>query len=227
MKTIYHVSDTHMNHEKLIIPQDIDIMIHSGDMGNYRNPYNCEVEIRNFIEWYSKVNIPHKICIAGNHDTAIEKGLVKKKDFEDAGIIYLENEMVTIEGINIYGSPATPRFGDWAFMYDRGKIYKIWDKIPDTTDILVTHGPGKGTLDLSTNRLGQLEYCGCSNLLKQIRDRIKPKFHLFGHIHDSRETMNSGMCKYNNIPDTTFSNGSVVTDGKIGTLTSNGNIFKI
>jgi hypothetical protein len=49
---------------------------------------------------------------------------------------------------------------------------------------------------------------------------------LFGHIHNCDDIINAGT---RTIPglDTIFSNGSVVTDGKFGKLSSNGNIFKI
>lgn len=40
----------------------------------------------------------------------------------------------------------TPEFCEWGFMKARGKpIQEIWDKIPDETDILITHGPPLGT----------------------------------------------------------------------------------
>ena len=49
---------------------------------------------------------------------------------------------------------------------------------------------------------------------------------MFGHIHNCNDIINAGT---RTIPglDTIFSNGSVVTDGKFGKLSSNGNIFEI
>jgi hypothetical protein len=49
---------------------------------------------------------------------------------------------------------------------------------------------------------------------------------LFGHIHNCKDIINAGMQKLS-ICDTWFSNGSVVTDGKFGKLSSNGNIIEI
>ena len=40
------------------------------------------------------------------------------------------------------------------------------------------------------------------------------------------DLMNAGTCNISGI-NTTFSNGTVVTDNKFGTLTSNGNILEI
>ena len=43
---------------------------------------------------------------------------------------------------------------------------------------------------------------------------------------DSEDIINAGTMKLS-ISDTIYSNGSVVTDGKFGKLSSNGNIFEI
>jgi Icc-related predicted phosphoesterase len=110
-------------------------------------------------------------------------------------------------------------------MKARDKIYKVWDSIPDDTDIVIVHGPPKGILDLSYNRNNQLEFCGCSALAKRIR-KIQPKLCLFGHIHNCEDIINAGYTKHSDY-NTIYSNGSVVTDGKFGKLSSNGNIFEI
>ena len=99
---ILHISDTHTYHDQLTIPQGIDMIIHSGDCSNPRDPYNNEPEVRAFIDWYKQLPIQHKIYVPGNHDTSIEKKLVTKKDFTDAGIIYLEDDLVEVGGLMIY-----------------------------------------------------------------------------------------------------------------------------
>ena len=223
---IWHISDTHGFHHMLEIPSDIDMVIHSGDGSNFRDIYKNEVEFQDFIYWYSRVPIKYKIFIAGNHDSALEKNLFNvKKQMEDSDIIYLENSDVTIEGIKIWGSPHTPSFGNWSFMKARAKLDRVWKSIPDDTDIIVTHGPPKGILDSSFDHNNNIERCGCNALKKRILD-IQPTLVLFGHIHNCKDIINAGTLKlsaYNTI----FSNGSVVTDGKFGTLSSNGNIFEI
>jgi Icc-related predicted phosphoesterase len=222
---IWHISDTHTYHGLLIIPEDIDMVIHSGDATNPKNPYLSEDEMQNFIYWYSLLPIKHKVFVAGNHDVCIEKNFIKKDDFERAGIIYLENDYIEIEGIKIWGSPVTPTFGEWAFMKARHKTHELWQQIPDDTDIVVVHGPPATILDLSYNRENQLESCGDSALMKRLLD-INPKLCLFGHIHNCKGIINAGTRKLSS-RDTIYSNGSVVTDGKFGKLSSNGNIFEI
>lgn len=223
---IWHISDTHTYHDLLKVPKGIDMVIHSGDCSNPRDPYNNEPEVREFIDWYSELPIKHKIYVAGNHDSSIEKGLVTKKDFEDYNITYLENDFAIIEGIKIFGSPITPTFGNWSFMRARHKLDRFWgDAMPVDIDILVTHGPPKGILDLSENVSHQLEFCGDKSLLNKVLE-IQPAYHLFGHIHNSGNIINAGIQKLS-ICNTWFSNGSVVTDRKFGKLTSNGNILEI
>ena len=223
---IWHISDTHTLHGLLEIPKGIDMVIHSGDCSNPRDPYNNEPEVRRFIDWFSELPIQHKIYVAGNHDTSIEKRFVTKADFTDNGIHYIENETIVIDGIKIFGSPHTPQFGQWAFMKARNKLERVWKKaIDDDSDIVICHGAPKGVLDLSydVNRL--LERCGDKSLMNRVKE-VKPKLMLFGHIHNTKDIVNAGTRTVYGL-DTIFSNGSVVTDGKFGKLTSNGNIFEI
>jgi len=224
---IWHISDTHGYHDLLTIPKDIDLVIHSGDCSNPRDPYNNEPEVRNFINWYKSLPIKYKIYVAGNHDSSIEKGLVKAKDFDDYDIMYLEDDYVHVEGFKIHGSPITPNFGNWSFMKSRDKLDNHWQRtIEDDVDVLIVHGPPKGILDISENIDHKLENCGCRALKRHILERIKPKLMLFGHIHNNDETINAGTLKLSAY-DIVFSNGSVVTDRRFGKLSSNGNILEI
>ena len=102
----------------------------------------------------------------------------------------------------------------------------MWRNVIDEdVDIIVVHGPPKGMLDLSYDRVGLMEYCGDRSLLNRVIE-VNPKFIMFGHIHNCNDIINAGT---RTIPglDTIFSNGSVVTDGKFGRLSSQGNIFEI
>lgn len=222
---IWHISDTHTFHGLLKVPE-VDMVIFSGDATNPRDKYANQKEMLEFLDWYGTLLIGERIFVAGNHDTSIFHGLIKPKDFTDRGITYLENEEVIVNGLKIFGSPWTPTFGEgWAFNRAREKIYKIWDNISPDTDIVVTHGPPKGILDLSYNKDNDLEFCGDLSLKKRMR-YIEPKLVCFGHIHNCDNIINAGYVKQSSHP-TIYSNGSVVTDGRFGYLSSNGNIFEI
>ena len=223
---IWHISDTHTYHGLLTVPEDIDIVIHSGDATNPRDPYVSEQEMLNFISWFGSLPIKHKVFVAGNHDLCVERNFITKIDFMKNGIVYLENDYVEVEGLKIWGSPITPSFGNgWAFNKKREKTNEVWKHIPDDVDIVVVHGPPKGILDLSYDVTGKLEFCGDSSLKKRMLD-VNPKLCLFGHIHNCEDIINAGTRKLST-HDTVYSNGSVVTDRKFGKLTSNGNTFEI
>jgi len=222
----WHVSDTHMNHDQLVVPDNIDIMFHTGDATNWRDPYRNEYEMRKFLTWFNNISIPSKVFVAGNHETSIERGLIDKSFIENLGIHYLFNETIEIEGLKIWGSPHTPTFGDWAFMKSRQKIGIVWDSIPDDTDIVATHGAPRGILDLTyNNHSNNVEMCGDISLLKRMKS-IEPKAVLFGHIHNVKDVINAGT-KVLSGGKTIFSNATCIDDGKRGKITSNGNIIEL
>ena len=228
---VLHISDTHGFHKMFPVERfdNVDVVIHSGDCSNWMDRYKNESEVRDFIHWYKDLPVEHKIYVAGNHDTSIERRLVTPADFHSAGITYLENEATTIMGLKFYGSPITPTFGDWAFMKARSKTHPVWQAIPDDTDVLIVHGPPKGVRDLSFDRVGYLEMCGDQSLMKrcfELRDTLKAC--CFGHIHnmDGIES-NQGTSRYSRSV-TLFSNAACVHDGRFDLgLTSHGNLFTL
>lgn len=212
---IWFISDTHGKHSQLSIP-DYDLVIHCGDEANDINQYKNEKESRDFFEWFE--SLPNlKVFVPGNHSIAIERKLIKPN------VPTLINDYINIEGIGIYGSPWTPTAfsQQWAYIRDRGKMLDVWELIPKC-DILVTHGPPKGILDLAEDRQrrGQV-HCGCNNLFKKVME-IKPKIHAFGHLHSHGANRNAGI--YQNY-GTTFINCSVV-DNDLN-LVNNGFVYAI
>nr|OQO17875.1 hypothetical protein B0A51_15694 [Rachicladosporium sp. CCFEE 5018] len=130
------------------------------------------------------------------------------------GITFLEEGMQTItlrNGalLNIYASPFTPRFEDWAFAYsgneDRFNSYA--DTLSDATnisqrpvplrseqqvDIMITHGPPMHILDIvkiddtmqdTPEGPALRTSVGCPHLLRACM-RARPLIHCFGHIHE-------------------------------------------
>jgi Icc-related predicted phosphoesterase len=206
--------------------EDIDMVIHSGDCSNYKDPYRNANEVLDFIEWYRCVPVKHKIYVAGNHDTSIERRLVRKEHFTGVGITYLENESIEIEGYKIWGSPITPTFNEWAFMKARDKTHKVWATIPDDTDIIIVHGPPKGIRDISESRERVLEFCGDRSLRTRVME-ISPMLMCFGHIHNYKEILNQGTSKFGD-SRTIYSNAACVEDGRFEKgLISFGNIINL
>lgn len=194
------ISDTHSNYFNTENIESCDLLIHAGDLEAWN-----ENSLHKFIKWYNSFDSKYKVCIAGNHDKFIyENNALAKQIFKENNIIYLENSMIEIEEIKIWGSPITPVFFNWYFMAERGDaIKKYWDAIPENIDILLTHGPAYGILDYVSNTYNVDHHAGCEELLKAV-ERIKVKYHIFGHIHSSNG-------KYQT-KDTTFINASVLDE---------------
>lgn len=193
------ISDTHCQHDKILDTRGIDVLVHCGDI----SIHGAWHQINNFIQWFNSVDVKYKIFIAGNHDFVLEKPNANEivRSRIENGVHYLNDSGVEIEGIKFWGSPVQPWFFDWAFNRRRGEeIKKHWDLIPSTTDVLITHGPPYGILDKTVRG----ERAGCADLLDAVVNKIKPKIHAFGHIHEAAGLFSTH--------DTTFINASVLDE---------------
>lgn len=164
------VSDTH-THEPMI-PDGVDLILHAGDFSSW----GTRKEYLLFREWIISTGVP-TVHIAGNHERYLERN----RPHPNPCIEYLQDQETTVQGIKIYGSPWQPRFFDWAFNLDHEGLVEVWGKIPDDTEILITHGPPYGILDLTPRG----EYVGCTALRDRVEQLEHLKLHLFGHIHYS------------------------------------------
>ncbi len=192
MTQIVFLSDTHCLHDDVDVPGG-DILVHAGDGLNS----GSEADFWRFSRWFNDLPHEHKIFVPGNHDGFFQTNLSLCRTAMP-GTHILVDESITIEGIKFYGSPWTPTFFDWYWMQDEEDLPPYWDNIPDNTDILVTHGPPADILDLSA----ELHSCGSPSLLAALH-RVKPKIHVFGHIHE-------GYGEYED-DDTLFLNVSICT----------------
>lgn len=186
---IWIISDTHTAHRLLNIPE-CDLVIFCGDESNKSNPYENELESRDFFNWFRTLPAD-KIFVPGNHSTAISNGLVKPEEYPN--IKFLIHQDFKYKGLNIFGSPWTPSYGNsWAYMRKRNQMFVVWENLPTDIDILITHGPPKGILDLTRDRdTDELVQVGCKSLLNAVL-KIKPKIHCFGHIHSEDGIYNFG-----------------------------------
>src|SRR5262249_42249694 len=141
----------------------------------------------------------------GNHELLVESGLPDSRkwltDHCPRAHLLIE-ESVIVNGVKIYGSPITPFFCNWAWNRARGNkraeqhvgygktkyanpIKPHWDKIPDDTQILITHGPPFDILDKTVYANGdpRNEPLGCEDLTNRIKELKDLDLHFFGHIH--------------------------------------------
>lgn len=186
------ISDTHSLHHKLPKLGSGDVLVHCGDFTG-RGTLEDTLD---FARYFSQQDFTHKIAIAGNHDKCFEDERQAKAEacLHTHSIIYLNDSGIEIDGIHFWGSPIQPAFFDWAFQRERGTdIRRHWEMIPPNIDVLLTHGPPFGKLDLCSHG-GR---AGCEELLDVVT-RLKPKVHAFGHIHEGYGVLEYGETRFIN-----------------------------
>ena len=175
MKAVF-ISDTHTRHEQVVLPQAMFSSTAGTSVAKARSRRRKTSSTGSRCSRFStRSSLPAITIVAPrSRQPAFVASFPR-------AVVYLENEGVEIEGLRIWGSPITPWFWDFAFNRGRGaEIDRYWQQIPTGLDILLTHGPPQGVLDLTTRG----DDAGCADL----RNRVlltKPRFHLFGHIHEA------------------------------------------
>lgn len=180
---ILHLSDTHGCNLRLNELPEADVLVHSGDF----TMTGSEQEALDFLNWFCDQPYAHKIFICGNHDDCLYGATI---DGLDSNVHYLCNSGVEIDGVKFYGVPM--------FMGDcvTDRQWHNIERIPDNTDVLITHSPAYGILDFDDN----INY-GDEQLLKKVME-AQPRLHLVGHIH-----ANHGITIQHGI---IFSNGAIM-----------------
>jgi len=181
-------SDTHQKHGHLNLTYS-DVLIFAGD-------HHCtkELDLVLFLTWFELQPSKYKIFVPGNHDIFCEENPERTKELMELhNIHYLVDEEVIIEGHKFYGTPYTPEFCNWAFMEEEEDLEKRYAKIPDDTEVLITHGPPRDILD----------WCPGGNVgstaLNTAVYRVQPHYHIFGHIHESSGNKIIGKTEFMNV----------------------------
>ncbi|KIO29423.1 hypothetical protein M407DRAFT_227934 [Tulasnella calospora MUT 4182] len=156
------ISDTHGG--RFRVPEG-DVLLHAGDLTRRG-----------------------KLSELRSTDHAAALNLLTSSQARASNIHYLNCETFQIPSADgrkswkVYGSPWTPWFRGLSFNYKEDMAQEIVGSIPPDADIVMTHGPPHGVLDL-TRKEGV--HAGCPTLLSRIAE-LKPRLHVFGHIHESR-----------------------------------------
>lgn len=208
----HFISDTHGFHGDLggTIP-DCDILAHCGDVGG-----ETQNSFKDFLKWFASQPARHKVFIAGNHDWYLfNKGDgfpdYMRQLMIDGNVTYLQDSSIDIEGHVIYGTPWSPRFYNWSFMEedDPSGLGRIYRKMPQKIDVLLSHCPAFGEVDeVFQFREQHTEHVGSKELKKAIDSRDIKRV-CCGHIHEARGVSGNG--KYIN---------AACWNHKKGTLTS-------
>jgi Icc-related predicted phosphoesterase len=193
------MSDSHGFHRHVPEIPDGDFLIHCGDFtmhGDVR-------ELVDFAKWFGELPHPNKIVIPGNHERCIAENPKLTEQFTNS--IYLQDSGIEIDGLKFWGNPWTPAFANMrpGLAFYKNDTSKMYSDIPDDLDVLITHGPPHGILDLPNNARGH--HVGDKSLFSEIIDK-DIKIHSFGHIHESYGVKNG----WNKTSKTKFVNCSLI-----------------
>ena len=192
---IIMISDNHNQYDGLTIP-DGDVLIHAGD---YSGMSTTE-ELIAFNVWLGKQPCDYKFFVAGNHDRIFETDFSFARGLLTNAITLMDTAF-EYKGVNFFGTSWQPEFCNWAFnVASSNKRAKLFEKIPEKTNVLITHCPPAGILD----KLESGEHCGDTALAARIRMLPNLKLNVFGHVHRNHGTLKRG--------GITFVNCSIVDD---------------
>lgn len=178
------IADLHGHYPLL---QGGDLLLIGGDLTRR----DIEKEYWDFGVWLENQDYKKIIFIGGNHDNFIQNNpyrfaLIR----DDDEIEYLCDCGTEFEGLKIWGSPWSMSFEGMnpacgAFVVDtEEELAEKFALIPDDVDILVTHSPPFKVLDAVDRWNGFIEHVGSIALEKVLSERIRPKLHVYGHIHE-------------------------------------------
>lgn len=150
-----------------------------------------------FVPWIESLPYKKVLLIAGNHDFFLEeigksshgeyvrqRLLPGRLALKCPKLVYLCDDLVTVDGKKFYGTPWIADLSGWAFYLPESELVKKWEKIPDC-DVILTHMPPKVGNVGKVLQLGK--YCsdqdfGSESLAETLKTR-KFQYVLSGHIH--------------------------------------------
>ncbi len=178
------LSDTHGQHRskklnKFLQENPADVLLFAGDL-----QLNNFDDGKDFLEWLDSLPYDYKICTFGNHDGNHDYTLEHKEKYKN--IYFLKENGITINGINIWGSPYSVQFMNWWFMKPDKDLADLYKHIPQNTDILITHTPPKYILDAIKvgDAYDGTKNAGSLSLYNRLAELHNLKYHIFGHIHE-------------------------------------------
>ena len=178
MKRICVISDTHNYHNRVQL-EPCNILICCGDYSNK----GYKKDITKFAQWLSHQPAQHILLIPGNHDfDFIQKYPKSKRWITDycSNVTILQNEACMLFGITFYG------YFNRTKQFDENEIKMLYQTIPDTCDILITHRPPFGILDdkiVFVDKKPTVDGNYGVDPFEQIVYDKNVKLHCFGHIH--------------------------------------------
>mmetsp|Transcript_54731 Transcript_54731/g.168620 ORF Transcript_54731/g.168620 Transcript_54731/m.168620 type:complete len:528 (-) Transcript_54731:191-1774(-) len=220
---IVHVSDTH---DKTYDLPAGDILVHSGDMTDGASPD----EVERFRDFLRITPHRHKVLVCGSHETGMDR--IKPAEVASRltggvpGCHVLHDAEVVLEGIKFYGTPWNNSAKAFAMSPEACEIK--FQRIPSDADVLVTHQPPFGILDLAyppgqfhpPDEAVRCADCGGAGHpggkhwgslpLRRRVEALGIPLHAFGRSHHSAGVQTVGR--------TVFSNGAMEVKGRAAVI---------
>lgn len=158
-----------------------------------------------FVSWVNSLPFKNSwsmvVMTPGNHDFVMET--YKPEDYQgiermcNYKLKILRNESYEflypvsdgVDSLNIFGTPYCSIFGNWAFMRSPEILEEKYSRIPEDTDILISHdAPNVNKLGAITQGYWKNDTTGNPILSKHI-ERVKPKLFVCGHFHSGNHQL--------------------------------------
>jgi len=168
-----------LHSDEYLFPQ-ADVLLHCGDFaasGSRKTQRQAARRLDDFLA--RQTHIPEKIVIQGNHDPNSPAKVL----FPSSKAIYVRSSStLKINGVSFTLEPYSRRMA-FRSIRKRSTTTYAMPSLPPDCDVLVSHEPPKGCLDLT--------YHGFSAGSMYLRELVehtehKPRLWLCGHIHESR-----------------------------------------
>lgn len=200
-RTFIHISDTHMQHEKITISEHVDFLFHTGDFckiynfdGSREADEEHFLQALEFLNWFANQSANNKVLISGNHETFLNHEDLRDQFEEECrrlGLIFLDDatEVHLIDGVRICGAglyPTVAQIMPQKHAYYQREDYLYNNISTEQIDILLTH---------SCPMINDNWDFTCEELRIFIEERENLSYLLCGHIHELKGEYEIGNTK--------------------------------
>ena len=176
------LSDTHLEFPRISALPDADLLIHAGDWTEvgYRH---TKLEFTRFETFLrdARARYPHVLALHGNHDLGFDNGRWAQWGVTPIdGLTWQHSSGLTVHGVALTPAHHLPELLlEWQHMtISEDEEDAAWDF--ERVDVVVSHGPPFGYLDLTT----QGQRIGSRSAVSYIRTR-QPQVFICGHVHEA------------------------------------------
>lgn len=190
-------SDFHGKLDPAVLPAG-DVLVLAGDLladapDDATDPVGWQAErLRDLDALLADLPYRAVLMVAGNHDGVLQVRPELGRALR--GARYLQDAACEVEGVRFWGSPWQPHLCKHPFFLPDGReAWALYRRIPVETDVVITHTPPWGILDSWDPGVGL-----GGRMLRARVAALRPRVHVFGHMHPSYGTTHVGGTRFYN-----------------------------